>query len=276
MLLKAVLFAYNHAMKKIEVCMTDAARRCVIAGNWKMYKTIDQALSFLDVIIPVVPKSTADVLLAVPFTCIESAAKKAAESSLLIGAQNMNDAEDGAFTGEVAASMLKEAGAKFVLLGHSERRTIFKESDEFINRKVKRAQGCGLIAILCVGETNEEREGEKTKDVLRRQLTRCLEGVKYEAGKLMIAYEPVWAIGTGKAATVTIAEEAHAFCRSVLQEIYGEEAARGISILYGGSVNPTNAAAFLQEPDVDGLLIGSASLAAESFAKILELRQNRG
>jgi triosephosphate isomerase (TIM) len=255
--------------------MTDAARPCVIAGNWKMYKTIDQALSFLDIILPVAPKCDCEVLLAVPFTIIESAAKKAEASPVLIGAQNMNDASEGAFTGEVAASMLKDAGAKFVLLGHSERRTIFKETDEFINRKIKRASEIGLLSVLCVGETNEEREGEKTREVLKQQLSKCLEGVKYEKGKLMVAYEPVWAIGTGKAATNTIAEEAHAFIRGVLRELYGEEVANGMPILYGGSVNASNAATFLKEPDVDGLLIGSASLGAESFAKILELRQNR-
>lgn len=241
-----------------------------------MYKTIDEALAFIDKIAPIAAVDGSSVFLAVPFTAIKSAADKATGSPIVIGAQNMNDASEGAFTGEVAASMLKDAGASFVLLGHSERRRIFKEDNGFINRKVKRALHSSLQPIVCVGETFEEREAGKTEEVIKKQLVECLEGISNEmAVSLIIAYEPVWAIGSGKAATPTIAEEVHGYIRELLGSLFGEDVAVKIPILYGGSVNPENAKEFLNEENIDGLLIGSASLHAESFAKIVELCQNR-
>lgn len=255
--------------------MTDASRPCVIVGNWKMYKTIEEALSFVDGIKAIVDEADCTVILAVPFTAIRPMAEKVAQTKIAIAAQNMNDASEGAFTGEVSGEMLKEAGADFVILGHSERRRLYAETNEFINRKVKRALECGLKPILCIGETFEEREAGKTEAVLEKQLTECLGGVSQESqNALMISYEPVWAIGTGKAASPDIVEEAQAFCRSVLSSLLGDSAGDKVPILYGGSVNPENANKYLEEQDIDGLLIGSASLMSESFAKIIRLRQN--
>ena len=251
------------------------SRPYIIVGNWKMYKTIDQALSFIDEIATFADSARCQVWLAVPFTAIKSCSDRVKGTKILIGAQNMNDAKEGAFTGEVAASMLRDAGADFVILGHSERRKVFAESDEFINCKVKRAIESNLKFILCIGETFDEREQGKTEEVLKRQLEKGLASVKAESvANIHISYEPVWAIGTGKAAMSEMVEEAHSFCRKVLTELLGEAAAKKIPLLYGGSVNPDNANNFLAEPDVDGLLIGSASLQAESFAKIIKLLQN--
>lgn len=252
--------------------MAKKPRPCIIAGNWKMYKTIDQTLSFIDQIAPIAEKSSCQVFLAVPFTAIKQASEHAQGTKIIIGAQNMNDATEGAFTGEVAALMLKDAGAQFVILGHSERRAIFHETNDFINRKVKRALASDLQAILCIGETFEERQNKQTEEVLKLQLEECLAGVKKEAAKLLIiAYEPRWAIGTGLSASVKDAESASQFCKKVLQEILGAK----VPLLYGGSVVPDNAEGYLASDDLDGLLIGSASLQSESFAKILTLRENR-
>ena len=250
-------------------------RERVIVGNWKMYKTIDQAFAFIDQIAPLVTSDHCRVMLAVPFTAIHAVADKAKGTKLIIGAQNMNDASEGAFTGEVSASMLKDAGASFVLLGHSERRTYFSENNEFINRKLKRALSSGLQPILCIGETRQEHDQQQTQDVLRRQLSECLAGITTDSkGSLIVSYEPVWAIGTGVAAVPSVAEEAQQFCRQLLQELFGEESAMKIPILYGGSVDAGNAQNYLAEKNIDGLLIGSASLVTESFAKIIELGQN--
>lgn len=254
--------------------MTDTIRPCVICGNWKMYKTIDQALEFIDQIAPQAETVDCEVLLAVPFTAIKSAADKAKSTKVIIGAQNMNDATEGAFTGEVAASMLKDAGAQFVIVGHSERRRVFSESNAFINRKVKRALASGIRPLLCIGETYDERENKQTEQVLKKQLTECLEGIKAEeVGRLIVAYEPVWAIGTGKPATPEIAEQVQAFCRESLEELFGQEVAQRTPILYGGSVTAENAPNYLEEEDIDGLLIGSAALQPESFVKIIQLTQ---
>jgi triosephosphate isomerase (TIM) len=257
--------AYNRASNKA----------CLVVGNWKMYKTINEALSFIEDIAKKAADSSCKVMLAVPFTAIKSCADKARGTSVIIGAQNMNDAEAGAFTGEVAAFMLKDAGAEFVILGHSERRRLFGETNAFINRKIKRAQEAKLEPILCVGETFEERNLNHTEEVLKQQLQECLEGVESEEAKhLSISYEPVWAIGTGKAALPDVVESVHSFIRGVLTEKFGEEAAKKIPLLYGGSVTANNADAYLREKNIDGLLIGSASLQAETFAKIIELRHN--
>jgi triosephosphate isomerase (TIM) len=256
--------------------MTDSLRQCVIVGNWKMYKTIEEALSFAGDILPEVDKADCLVIVAVPFTAIKPLADKVKGSKLEIAAQNMNDATEGAFTGEVSAVMLKDAGASYVILGHSERRRFFHETNDFINRKVKKALQSKLKPILCIGETYEEREAKQTEAVLEKQLRECLAGVSSEAeGKILISYEPVWAIGTGKPAKPDVVEEAQAFCRKILASLLGEAHAEKVPILYGGSVTPKNANEYLEEKDIDGLLIGSASLSPESFAKIIALRQNK-
>ncbi len=252
------------------------SRPVIIAGNWKMYKTIEEAVSYVETLAPMITKSQARVYLAVPFTAIHPAAVKVKElkAQVSIGAQNMNDASEGAFTGEIAARMLTDAGAQFVILGHSERRHIFKESSSFINRKVKQALASNLAVIVCVGETLEEREEGKTESVLKEQLEESLEGLSdADFAKIALAYEPVWAIGTGKVAKPADAQKAHAFLRSVVAEKWGEECADNLVIQYGGSVKPENAAKLIYQDDIDGLLVGGASLLPETFSEIINAYQ---
>lgn len=235
-----------------------------------MYKTASNAVAFIRELIPLVKDAEALVYLAVPFTSIQATADAAKNSNITIGAQNMNDASEGAFTGEIAAKMLTEAGAKFVLLGHSERRKIFHESNAFINRKIKSALSEKIQPTLCIGETSEERANGKTEEVILQQLTECLEGFSAEElANLIVAYEPVWAIGTDNNATPEVAQEAHLVCRQHLAKMFGDAFAKKIVIQYGGSVKPENAASLLAEPDIDGLLVGNASLQADSFSKIV-------
>ncbi|MCE5318326.1 MAG: triose-phosphate isomerase [Parachlamydia sp.] len=255
--------------------MKHPLRPLVIAGNWKMYKTIEEAALYFKVFEPLVRGSRLYVYLAVPFTAIKTMADLAKESAIVIGAQNMNDAEEGAITGEISARMLKEAGARFVILGHSERRRLFHERDDFINRKVKRALADGLQPILCAGETQSEREQGLTEEVLRRQIHEGLAGVdRMHAARLIVAYEPAWAIGSLQAATPEMTCEAHRICRAELNALFSDEAER-IPILYGGSVKLDNAQALIAQPNVDGFLVGTASLSVESFAKIVHLAENR-
>lgn len=250
------------------------SRPVVITANWKMYKTIEESVEYVKALAPLVKNCSAKVYLAVPFTAIRSLADQAKDTNIVIGAQNLNDASEGAFTGEIAARMLTEAGAQFVIVGHSERRRIFNESNAFINRKVKRALAGGLQAILCIGETKAEHEEGKMETVLEEQLTQCLEGISAEQMRLLIlAYEPVWAIGTDLTATPEVAEKAHKFCRELIGKNWGEEAAEKIVIQYGGSVKPDNAKGLLDEPDIDGFLVGGASLNPETFSKIVTLNE---
>ena len=245
-------------------------RPTVIIGNWKMYKTVEETVKFLKEFAPTVQKADVTIGLAVPFTAIQAAAEEVKGSSILIGGQNMNDANDGAFTGEISVIMLKEAGAGFVILGHSERRHIFGEDDAFINRKVKRALEGKLQPILCIGETLTEREAKQTEEVLKRQLEESLADITVEQLKtLWIAYEPVWAIGTGKSASPDQAHDAHKFCRKVIEDKWGSDTAEAVVIQYGGSVKPENAKALLELTDIDGVLVGGASLSPESFSKIV-------
>ncbi|MFA6916832.1 MAG: triose-phosphate isomerase [Parachlamydiales bacterium] len=242
----------------------------IIAANWKMYKTLAETEKFIEDFIPKVTDSQAHIYIAVPYTSIHTAALKATGSKIIIGAQNMNDASEGAFTGEVSAVMLTDAGARFVLLGHSERRRYFNESNQVINLKVKQALNNGLQPLLCIGETQEEREASETEDVLATQLSECLEGLDEKSLQtLIIAYEPVWAIGTGQTATPEIAQETHLFCREYLTQHWGQELASHIPLLYGGSVKPETAPLLLSQKDINGLLVGGASLQAESFAEII-------
>lgn len=258
---------------KFKEKMASGERPLLIVGNWKMYKTLSEGEAFVRKLLPQVPNGNPRVYLAVPFTAIKPLSDICQGTSLVIGAQNMHDANEGAFTGEIAGRMLKEAGARFVILGHSERRHLFHESDEFINRKVKRAVSEGIQPLLCIGESLKDREEGNTLKTLRDQLCRCLSDIKTE--NLLLAYEPVWAIGSNIVATPAMIEEAHGLCREVLKDIFGEELAKRIPILYGGSVNDTNARSLIEEANVDGLLVGGASLNVDSFSKIVHYNQMR-
>lgn len=216
-------------------------------------------------------QTSVGVAICPPFTALESVGKALSDSELQLGAQNMNPEASGAFTGEVSAEMLRSLFVSFVILGHSERRALFNEDDAFINKKVLAALSNNLKPILCVGETLEEREEEKTLEIVSDQVRKGLEGVQAESAEsLVIAYEPVWAIGTGKTATPEMAQEVHQSIRAVLAEVLGQEKADKIRILYGGSMKPENADELLAQPDIDGGLIGGAALVARSFVGIVE------
>lgn len=245
-------------------------RRLLIAGNWKMHKTIPEALDLVRELKELVKDvNDRDILVCPPFTALYPVSKELEGSNIVLGGQNMYFEEQGAFTGEISPLMLKNAGCSYVILGHSERRHIFGETDELINKKVLSAVNHGLIPILCVGELLEEREAGKTQEVVEKQVREGLRGIDGEA-EFVIAYEPVWAIGTGKTATPELAEEVHFFIRQVLSDMFGNEKANSVRILYGGSVKPENAAGLLNMENIDGALVGGASLKAESFAKIVK------
>ena len=252
-------------------------RPCVIIGNWKMNKMIEEGRLFVQQFLSsLVLDKEKTIGLAVPYTLIYPLAEEIKPSPLLIGAQNMNDASEGAFTGEIAGKMLLDAGAQFVLLGHSERRTYYGEDNSCINRKVHQAIKVGIAPILCVGETLAEYEAGKTHAVIEEQLTEGLKGLEAEQlEKLMIAYEPVWAIGQGESATPEIDQEAQQFCRQILSRLFNEQFSEQIVLQYGGSVTPSNAHLLLAQPDIDGLLIGGASLSLESFLQIVNDRYSK-
>lgn len=241
-----------------------------VIGNWKMYKTARQATDYIEALLPLIDETKVNVYLAVPYTSIHPASQYAKETPVIVGAQNMNDAREGAFTGEIAGLMLKEAGAAFVLLGHSERRTIFKEDDALIHKKVVRALQDDIQPILCIGETAAHHGKGKTQEVLQEQLFTALKEIpKEEASKLIVAYEPVWAIGSGKTPTADQIQETHAYIRDLLCELFGKKIGGGIAILYGGSVKPENVFEIGDEKDVDGVLVGGASLDPKTFASII-------
>jgi triosephosphate isomerase len=247
------------------------AKKLYVIANWKMYKTAREATHYIEGLLPKIEGAQVNIYLAVPFTSIAPAAAYAKETPVVIGAQNMNDAREGAFTGEIAGLMLKEAGAAFVLLGHSERRHIFAEKNDFIHRKVLRALQDDIQPILCVGETAQERKAGKMEEVLKSQIFSAIEGLPEEDLKnLILAYEPVWAIGTGKVATLEQIEEAHAFCRACLSDLLGKRGAGLIPILYGGSVKAENVAEIVEIKDVNGVLVGGASLKADTLAEIIQ------
>lgn len=244
-------------------------RKLILAGNWKMFKTRGEAKAFVHELAPRIQHAACKIFIAPPFTAIAAAVSSAQGSPIVIGAQNMHDAVDGAFTGEISAGMLQEAGAQFVILGHSERRHLFHESNAFINRKVKRALEAGLLPILCIGETQGERDEGMTEEVLAKQLSEGLQGV--DSDKLILAYEPVWAIGTGKVATPELAQEAHGFCRKWLEKHRRKQLAELVPILYGGSVKPETIAQLCEMPDIDGALVGGAALDVNSFERMANL-----
>lgn len=247
-------------------------RKTIIAGNWKMNKTNKEAVEMLTELKEIVKGiDSVGIVIGAPFTALSDAVKAVAGSNIKIAAENVYPKESGAYTGEVSPVMLKEIGVEYVILGHSERREYFKESDEFINEKVKCVLAHGMTPILCIGEKLEDREAGRTNDVNKTQINEGLAGLTAEeAKKVVIAYEPVWAIGTGKTATPEIAEETHKAIREELAKMFGEEVANEITIQYGGSMKPENAQELLAQADIDGGLIGGASLKAQDFSKIVK------
>ena len=246
-------------------------RRPVIAGNWKMYKTQAEARSYFSAFVPLVQNSNhCDIIVAPAFTALAASVEAVKGTAISISAQDMHGEPEGAFTGEVCAAMLVEVGCRAVIIGHSERRQFFGETDESANIKVKAALAAGLTPILCVGELLADREGGRTEQVLARQFTggvAALTGAEFS--RIILAYEPVWAIGTGRTATPEIAAEAHRFLRQQAATIFSPERAAGLRILYGGSVKPDNIKGLMAQVEIDGALVGGASLKAEAFASIV-------
>jgi len=244
-------------------------RKLFVAGNWKMNTTANEAVELASAIAAQAPGDGVDLALCPPFVYLDAVANATQGSSVTVGAQNMYFEPKGAFTGEISATMLKDVGCRYVIIGHSERRHVFGEPDALIASKVKVALAEGLDPILCAGETLEEREAGHTMSVVERQIRSGLADIGTdEAKRITVAYEPVWAIGTGKTATPEQAQEVHAEIRALIAEICGNEVANGMRIQYGGSVKPDNAREILQKADVDGALVGGASLNADSFLAI--------
>jgi len=245
-----------------------------IAANWKMHKTIAESVEFARAFAPLVRSVTdVEVAIAPPFTALAALRDTLAESRVALAGQNAHFEAKGAFTGEISIAMLADVGCRYVILGHSERRAIFGETDAFVAKKLRAVQAAGLRPILCVGESLAERESGRTLDVLRAQLEGSLaEADPGLASELVVAYEPVWAIGTGKTATPELAQQAHAFVRARLADRFGAAAA-SVRIQYGGSVKPDNAAELLSQPDIDGALVGGASLDPQSFSAIIRFRE---
>jgi len=246
-------------------------RKPVIAGNWKMFKTIAEAVDFVDKIKPVAEKAGhCEVIVAPPFTALAAAAKAAKGSKVAVAAQNVHWDKEGAHTGDVSTGMLLDAGCTHVIIGHSERRHDCGETDEQVNKKVKAALAAGLAPIVCVGELLAEREKGETEKVLERQFVVGLAGLTApDFSRIMVAYEPVWAIGTGRTATPEMAAEAHRFIRGLTRRQFGEDAAKGVRILYGGSVKPENVGGLMAQEEIDGALVGGASLKVDSFAALI-------
>ena len=256
--------------------MSKKSRKFLIAGNWKMNLNSSEANDLAEDIISQIGKQTDITICMCPaFTSLKEVSQKVVDSNLFLGAQNMHYQKSGAFTGEISAEMLRHLYVTYVILGHSERRQFFGEDDEIVNKKVLAALDASLKPIICVGETLEEREQGKLKKVIRTQLKGALQDISPNfADNVVIAYEPVWAIGTGKTATPDMAESVHAFIRSTLKDLWGEEASEKVKILYGGSMKAENAETLLTQKNIDGGLIGGASLKAHSFNSIVEIAQN--
>jgi triosephosphate isomerase len=249
-----------------------------IAGNWKMYKTVGETVKYVKEFRSLVKDiDGVEIVLAPPFTAIHAAAEAARNSNVVIAAQDMHWEREGAFTGQVSGAMLREAGAEYVIVGHSERRTHFGETNDTVNRKATAAFASGLVPIVCIGETLDQRERRETFEVLDRQVHQGLEGLTAEqVGQLVIAYEPVWAIGTGRTATAEQAGEAHAHIRGRLRQWFGPETAELCHVIYGGSVKPDNIVSLIAQPDVDGALVGGASLDLRGFVEIVTRSQGAG
>jgi triosephosphate isomerase len=249
-------------------------RKPFIAANWKMNKTVSETQEFLSVFVPAVKNvKDVDIVIAPPFTSLAAAAEKLNNTNIILAAQDMFYEDKGAYTGEVSPIMLTDIGCRYVIIGHSERRQYFKETDEIVNSKIKAAKKVGLGVILCIGESLEEREAQKTFNVLEREISKGLHETDIE--KIVIAYEPIWAIGTGKTATPEQAQEAHAYIRERLRLKYSNRA-DDVCIIYGGSVTPENIDSLMACKDIDGALVGGASLKVESFVRIVKYNKAKG
>lgn len=245
-------------------------RKKVIAGNWKMNKLPNEAMSFIEELIPLVKDTNNEVVICVPYTDLFYTLLTAQNTNIKIGAQNMHFEEKGAYTGEVSGEMLKSINVEYVIIGHSERRAYYGETDETVNKKLKKTLSLGLKPIVCVGESLEERESGKAKEIVTTQTRKALEGLEpKDVEKTILAYEPIWAIGTGKTATKEDANETIKWIREEIEKIYGKSIAECVIIQYGGSVKSTNAKDLFQMSDIDGGLVGGASLDAQEFAKIV-------
>jgi triosephosphate isomerase len=245
-------------------------RRPIIAGNWKMNKTPEEAAAMVKKLAPLVKNSEVDVVICAPYVALQAVKEAAAGTNVKVGAQNMHWEESGAYTGEVSPTMLNAIGMEYVIIGHSERREYFAETDETVNKKVHSAFAHNLIPIVCVGETLEQREKGVTRTLVEGQTRAALKGLSVENVKAcVIAYEPIWAIGTGKTATSQDANEVIGYIRNTVAEVAGQEAADAIRIQYGGSMKPDNASELMAMPEIDGGLVGGASLKAEDFSKLI-------
>lgn len=249
-----------------------ATRTPLIAGNWKMYKTNPEAVESAGRLVELVADTSAvDIMIAPVFTALDPVSRVVKDTRVGLGGQNLYWEKEGAYTGEISADMLLSAGCRYVIIGHSERRQYFGETDETVNRKISAALAADLIPVFCIGESESERDSGKTFSVLDKQVKDGLkERVVDELGSLVIAYEPVWAIGTGKTATSDQAQEAHKYIRSLIDNMFGSALADSVRILYGGSVKPANATELMSMPDIDGALVGGASLDPESFSQIVK------
>jgi triosephosphate isomerase (TIM) len=247
-------------------------RKIIIAGNWKLNKTSHEAIELVNALNrELVDVTAVDIVVCPPFTALTEVSDVLTDSNIQLGAQNLYWEDSGAFTGEVSAPMLKAIGCKYVIIGHSERRQFFGETNETVNKRIKSALKHKLIPIVCVGENLQERESNKTFDVIRDHVEGSLAGfTQDEIGEMVIAYEPVWAIGTGKTATSQQAQEVHKFIRGLLEKMAGAEVAQSVRIQYGGSVKPENTAELMGQEDIDGALVGGASLKADSFGAIVK------
>ena len=246
-------------------------RRPLIAGNWKMFKSPSQARILVQELLPkLVNQDHCDIVLAPPFVSLAAVREQIRATAVQLGAQNCFWENEGAFTGEVSAPMLRDLGCEYVIIGHSERRQYFGETDETVARKLKAVFAADLIPIFCLGETLQEREAGNCETVVKRQLEKGLASLTPpDISRIIIAYEPVWAIGTGKTATPEMAQEVHFYLRQRLESLYGGSTAQSVRILYGGSVKPDNTGDLIKRPDIDGALVGGASLQADSFAAII-------
>ena len=245
-------------------------RRPIIAGNWKMHKTINEAVEFVNDIKDKVNNTDVEVVICAPFTLLKDLKAAATGTNIKIGAQNMHFEESGAFTGEVSPMMLKELDMDYVIIGHSERRQYFNETDETVNKKILKALEHDINPILCVGETLEERESNKTKEVVKIQTEMALKNVdSNKVENIVIAYEPIWAIGTGKTSSSEDANEVISYIREVVRDLYNEEISEEVRIQYGGSVKPSNVSEIMNESDIDGALVGGASLVAKDYVDLV-------
>lgn len=247
-------------------------RKPIIAGNWKMNKTVDEAVSLaIGLKRKFYTFGEADIVICPPFTALSKVNDGIIDSSMMLGSQDVYWEDEGAFTGEISAKMLKDAGCRYVIIGHSERRTLFNETDEDVNKKLRIVLMHGMVPIMCIGEALEERDNGMTFEVLEKQLTRGLKNFgKEDVQRIVIAYEPVWAIGTGRTATPQQAQESHKFIRDFIEKTYNKETAGKVRIQYGGSVKPDNIAKLMAEDDIDGALVGGTSLDVNSFAEIVK------